>query len=97
MQHRSRHGSHLGNWCLAAAACALILAAQLLDEPDPSQALADDAAHAAQLESLDRRIQRTAEAVCLTEAGPGAQVLWTHQGDLVCRPQSHTVAQGGQP
>lgn len=87
----------LGNWCLAAAACALFLAAQLLDEPDLSQALADDAAHAAQLESLDRRIQRTAEAVCLAEAGPGAQVLWTHQGDLVCRPQSHTVAQGGQP
>lgn len=49
------------------------------------------------MESLDRQIQRTAEAVCLAEAGPGAQVLWTHQGDLVCRPQSHTVAQGGQP
>lgn len=51
---------------------------------------ADDASRIerinAELDAADARLQRAAESLCHAELGPGAQVLWTHDGDLVCRP-----------
>lgn len=40
----------------------------------------------AELDAADERLQRAAHALCQAEAGPGAKVLWTSDGDLVCRP-----------
>jgi len=39
-----------------------------------------------QMRELDARIDRAAADLCRSEIGPGAQVLWTREGDLVCRP-----------
>lgn len=39
--------------------------------------------------------ERDDRELCTAELGPGAQVLRTHQGDLVCRPAELTA--GGQP
>lgn len=51
---------------------------------------ADDASRIerinAELDAADARLQRAAESLCQAELGPGAQALWTHDGDLVCRP-----------
>ena len=51
---------------------------------------ADQASHlatiGAQAQAQDQRLQRAASALCQAEVGPGAQALWTVDGDLVCRP-----------
>ena len=61
-----------------------------------------DAAHAnrmaainAELDAADARLQRAATQLCQAEAGPGAQVLWTQDGDLVCRPAVLTAQVDG--
>jgi len=61
-----------------------------------------DAGHAsrmatinAELDAADARLQRAATLLCQAEAGPGAQVLWTHDGDLVCRPALLTAQTEG--
>jgi type II secretory pathway component PulM len=40
----------------------------------------------AEMRELDKRMDRAASDLCRSELGPGAQVLWTREGDLVCRP-----------
>lgn len=40
----------------------------------------------AELDAADARLQRAATQLCQAEAGPGAEALWTQDGDLVCRP-----------
>lgn len=46
----------------------------------------------AQMDAADARLQRAAAALCKAELGPGAQVLWTSEGDLVCRPAVLTAS-----
>lgn len=82
------------NWALGALACALLLAAQMLDQPDEQQAMADDAQMALAAANTEREAARAAKRVCEAAAGPGAKVLWTTEGDLVCRP-ARLVAEGG--
>lgn len=43
------------------------------------------------VDSSENRLQRAARALCAEEMGPGARVLWTRDGDLVCRPSVVTV------
>jgi hypothetical protein len=45
----------------------------------------------AELDATDARMERAAALLCQAEAGPGAQVLWTQDGDLVCRPAVMTA------
>jgi len=45
----------------------------------------------AQAQAAEHRLQRAARALCASEAGPGAQALWTQDGDLVCRPATLTA------
>lgn len=42
--------------------------------------------HIAERPILDDRQHRAARDLCASELGPGAHVLWTREGDLVCRP-----------
>lgn len=85
------------DWIAAALASLvlLILGAALDAHPTEAQDVADDATeattHAQVLAARDDLAQR----ICTAEAGRGAQVLWTHDGDLVCRPAARQVAQGG--
>lgn len=52
----------------------------------------------AEIDAAEDSMQRAAAALCRAELGPGAQVLWTREGDLVCRPAVMTAqAEGGQP
>lgn len=89
--HRAWRASRtVTNWVLGALFCALLLAAQLLDQHDEEQAVADAA----------RDVEMAAEipaatALCEAELGPGTLVLWTTDGDLVCRP-TQVVADGGR-
>ena len=51
-----------------------------------------------QAQAADARMHRAAQALCQAEAGPGTQALWTHDGDLVCRPALLTTqARGVSP
>lgn len=83
------------NWLLGALACALLLAAQLLDHPDAEQDVADEAQSALASAATKQEADRIAKRVCAAAAGPGAQVLWTTDGDLVCRP-ARLVSLGGE-
>jgi type II secretory pathway component PulM len=38
------------------------------------------------MRAMDARMDKAARELCRSELGPGAQVLWTREGDLVCRP-----------
>lgn len=49
----------------------------------------------AEMDATDARMQRAAAALCRAELGPGAQVLWTIEGDLVCRPAVLTAQTAG--
>ena len=50
----------------------------------------------AELDAADARMERAAALLCQAEAGPGAQVLWTQDGSLVCRPALLTAQVEGQ-
>lgn len=69
------------NWGLGILACAVFLSAQLLDQRDEEQATADAARDVEALAEMP-----AAQALCEAELGPGTRVLWTTDGDLVCRP-----------
>lgn len=89
--HRAWRASRTAtNWALGALFCTVFLAAQLLDQHDEEQAVAD-AAH--DVEALAE--MPAAQALCEAELGPGTRVLWTTDGDLVCRP-AQVVADGGR-
>ena len=84
-----------GNWLLATLVTALFFGVIHLDERDASTA-SRMAAINADLDAEDARLQRAATQLCQAEAGPGALVLWTQDGDLVCRPAVLTAqAEGG--
>lgn len=58
--------------------------------------VADDAAEAwIDSDNLATR-NAIAKVLCESELGPGTEVLWTHDGDLVCRPAATQAAKGGQ-
>jgi hypothetical protein len=40
----------------------------------------------AEMRAMDARMDKAAADLCRSELGPGAQVLWTREGELVCRP-----------
>jgi type II secretory pathway component PulM len=39
----------------------------------------------AEMRAMDARMDKAAADLCRSELGQGAQVLWTREGDLVCR------------
>jgi len=40
----------------------------------------------ADMSAMDARMDKAALDLCRSELGHGAKVLWTREGDLVCRP-----------
>lgn len=86
------------NWTLAAvfAAVFLALGAVLDEQPAEAQAIAADVEQAHQMAVLDAQIVRASKAFCISQVGPGAKALWTHDGDLVCRPAAHLATAGDQ-
>lgn len=59
------------------------------------QAMADDAVNAVtQAKALAMR-DDIARRMCTAELGPGTQVIWTVEGDLVCRPAPIVATKGG--
>lgn len=73
------------NWLSAAALVAALFALiHLVERPDGQH-----------IEPAEDRLHRAAHALCTEELGPGAQVPWTLEGDLVCRPA--TLTAGAQP
>lgn len=93
----NRTHTTLGTWLLALLVTALFFALLHLAERDAADA-SSMAAINAELDAADARLQRAAALLCQSEAGPGAEVLWTHDGDLVCRPAVMTAqAEGQQP
>jgi hypothetical protein len=85
------------NWLMAAAIATVLAASMNLDtynhetEWDRSNELKELQASQAQ---TDRR-EAAAQALCLQERGPGAVVLWTADGDLVCRARRVRIAGAG--
>lgn len=84
----------LGNYLLAPIVVALFFGVIHLAERDTSPA-SRMAAINADLDAADARLQRAAAQLCQAEDGPGAQVLWTQDGDLVCRPAVLTAQVDG--
>lgn len=88
----ARHS--LGPWVLGMLAVATFFALIHLANRDAGHA-SRMAAINADLDAEDARLQRAATQLCQAEAGPGAQVLWTQDGDLVCRPAVLTAQVDG--
>lgn len=83
-------------WLFAPALfLALLALGAVLDDPRAAQASADDTAQAVR----DAQLQADDDAywlrICRHEFGPGAQLLRTHDGDVVCRPATQVAAKGG--
>lgn len=93
-QPLSRTLSFLGASATAVLAVTAFFGVIHLAERDTSTA-SRMAAINAELDAADARLQRAATQLCQAEAGPGAQVLWTHDGDLVCRPAVLTAQVDG--
>lgn len=74
-----------GTWLLAVLVAAAFFMVAHLAERDSAHASRMQQANA-ELDAADARMQRAAALLCQAEAGPGAEVLWTQDGDLVCRP-----------
>lgn len=84
------------NWLGAVVFAAVMFA--VIHQAEQDNALATRAATVnAQMDAADARMQRAAAALCTAELGPGAQVLWTSEGHLVCRPAVLTASNGTQP
>lgn len=83
-------------WLATIAACMafLLLCAALDPVHEEAQDVADDVALAQQRADLEAGRDALALQICQAELGPGTRVLWTVDGDLVCRPAVLT-AQGG--
>ncbi len=81
----------LFNWLIAAAIAVLMGLTWHLDDHG-ADLVRTDAERAARAEA---RLQRAAQELCLQEAGPGAAVLWTTDGALVCRPRRNTNTKTG--
>ena len=83
-------------WLATFAACMafLLLCAALDPFHEEAQDVADATAEAVTMADLEARRDALALRICQAELGPGTTVLWTVEGDLVCRPAVLT-AQGG--
>lgn len=77
--------STAGTWLLALLVTAAFFVVLHLAERDTGHA-SRMAAINAQMDATEQALQRAAADVCRESAGPGAEVLWTADGDLVCRP-----------
>ena len=55
-----------------------------LDQQDEHDARMQDINAA--MRAMDARMDKAAAELCRSELGPNAQVLWTREGELVCRP-----------
>ncbi|MDP1686860.1 hypothetical protein [Hydrogenophaga sp.] len=84
------------NWLagVLASALFLVLGAGLDAAPHEAQDVADTTTEAVTMAELETRRDALALRICQAELGPGTAVLWTVDGDLVCRPAVLT-AQGG--
>jgi hypothetical protein len=85
---------HLGAWITATLAAAAFFGVLHLAERDGAHASRMVQANA-ELDATDARMERAAAQLCQAELGPGATVLWTHDGDLVCRPAVMTAQAAG--
>lgn len=85
------------NWLagVLASALFLLLCARVDGNPYEEQDVADAATEAVTMTELEARRDALALQLCVAEMGPGTQVIWTVDGDLVCRPAVLT-AQGGE-
>lgn len=82
------------NWLGALVFAAVLFA--VIHQTEQADDLATRAASTnAELAATDARMQRAAAALCQAELGPGAEVLWTREGELVCRPAVMTAQAGG--
>ena len=86
-----------GTWLLAVLVAAAFFTVAHLAERDSAHASRMQQINT-ELDANEARLQRAAAQLCQAEAGPGAEVLWTQDGDLVCRPALMTAqaAGGGQ-
>lgn len=86
------------NWPAGLLACAAMFALHFLvdDQPTEAQDVADNVTLAQQRAVIEAGINELALQICNAELGPGTRVVWTVDGDLVCRPAMQT-AQGGKP
>ena len=86
------------NWPAGLLACAALFALYALvdDQPTEAQDVADNVTLAQQRAVIEAGINELALQICNAELGPGTRVLWTVDGDLVCRPATHT-AEGSTP
>lgn len=86
------------NWIagVLASALFLLLCARIDATPHEAQDVASAATDAVTMADLEARRDALALEICTAELGPGTRVIWTVDGDLVCRPAALT-AQGGQP
>jgi uncharacterized membrane protein YgcG len=79
--------STVRDWAYASlAAMALLALGGCLDAQAEAQATAASATDAVTAASIAAQRDALAQRICELERGAGAQVVWTHQGDLVCRP-----------
>lgn len=95
-QHARRNSprAHAKTWVLGLMTAAAFFGVIHLAERDAEHA-SRMATINAELDAADARLQRAATQLCQAEAGPGAQVLWTQDGDLVCRPAVLTAQVDG--
>lgn len=84
----------IGPWVVGVLAVAAFFAVIHLAERDADFA-SRMATVNAELDEADASLQRAAAALCRAEVGPGAEVLWTADGDLVCRPALQTAQAAG--
>lgn len=92
--NQNHHPAVLTNWATALLAVACFFTIIHLAERDADHA-SRMAAINADLDAADARLQRAATQLCQAEAGQGAQVLWTQDDDLVCRPAVLTAQVDG--
>ena len=85
-------------WLAAFAACMafLFLCAALDPVHTDAQNTEDAATDAVTRTDLEARRDALALKICTSEMGPGTRVLWTVDGDLVCRPSVLSAQGGGQ-
>ena len=93
--NQNHHPAVLTTWATTLLAVACFFTIIHLANRDADHASRMTAINA-ELDATEARQQRAATQLCQAGAGPGAQVLWTQDGDLVCRPAVLTAqAEGG--
>ena len=85
-------------WLATFAACmAFLLLCAVLDPlHSEAQDVADATTDAVTMADIEAGRDALALRICQAEQGPGTQVIWTVDGDLVCRTAVLTAQGGGQ-